>query len=122
MRLALPLILALVAAPGCKTVAPFVVAADSIDALGDQFLQTNDAFNRGYAAGIVSDEDQEAWASFADRFVVFYRPTFNALRAAKESRDDVEAGRLGAAIARIAAELADFYGRAKTAGLLKGPP
>jgi hypothetical protein len=121
MRLALPIAL-LLFAPACKTVAPFVVAADSLDALGEQFVQTNDAFNKGYASGLVTDDQQEAWASFADRFVLFYRPTMNALRIAKESKNDAEAGRLGVIVARYAEELAAFFAKAQVAGLFKGKP
>lgn len=109
-------------AQSCANTTALIVAGESIDAAGAQFVEVGAAMNKGLDAGKVTPEQYKAWAEFAKRFKAFYRPTVDAWKAAVRANDAALAGDLGAAVTTIVLELGGFYKALVDVGIIAVKP
>lgn len=110
MRFMLPLLLLFVAAPACTHTDRLIVAGESIDAIGDEFIVAWEAMNKGYTEGKIDKATYDKWGEFAPRGRAAYHEAASAWRAARKVGDAVAEKKWLDAALTIGAELAKFYG------------
>lgn len=111
------------ALPACSAAKAVIITGESADAVGQQFILASNAMQSAQKEGRCSKEEFLVWAEFSTRFDLFFGRGVDALKAARAIKDDVAANDIGAAVGRLAAELAGHYEGLKRAGLLpKGAP
>jgi hypothetical protein len=90
------------------TVTPWVASGRSLDVLGEQFLATASAFDKGLEAGKVTPEQYKAWRIFGERFQTAYGPAVGLWQAARRVNDTALERDTVAIVARLAVELGGF--------------
>jgi hypothetical protein len=111
------------AAQGCTHTDRLIVSGEAIDTVGDQFIITWEAMNKGYTEGKVTKETYDKWIEFAVKARPLYHEAASSWRAARKVGNAVEEKKWQDAAITIGFELAKFYNSLKEANLLpKGAP
>jgi hypothetical protein len=108
---------------GCTATKAVIITGETADQVGRDFILASNAMQAAQAQGRVSKEEFLVWANFSSRFDIFFGRGVDALKAARAIHDDIAAHDIGAAVGRLAVELAGHYEGLKRSGLLpKGAP
>ena len=102
----------------CTASQAFIVTGESITATGRQYVATETAMRKGVDEGKVTTAQFRVWGAFSDKFELGWDSAAAAWLRARATKQQVERGRIEAAIAGIVAELTGFYVRAREANLL----
>jgi hypothetical protein len=85
--LGLVMVLALVLAPSCSTVSPFVVSGESLDAAGRSFEATNSVMETAVRQGAISVDQYKTWRGFGMGFQLAFPAARQAWESARKAND-----------------------------------
>ena len=106
----LPLVILVLLLAACTLSKQFVLSGESLDALGQQFVQTGKLYDQLLENKSITVEDYRAWATFAKRFQAVYPPLVVAWRMAAASESPAaETKKIEDAIISLKNQLVSFY-------------
>lgn len=92
----------------CSTMTGFVASGETLDALGHQFVETNQLMAQAVQIRAIMPEDYRAWRTFGHRFQELYPLAVAMWEGARKVNDAVTEGKMAGLIAELAAELTKF--------------
>lgn len=92
----------------CTHEQAIVVTGESLDALGRQFVATNDAMTKARLAGAVTADGYAQWRTFGRKFQAAYPLALDLWRAADASGDERLQAQAAAMLAALGADLSKW--------------
>lgn len=96
------------------TTASLLVTGETLDALGQQFVETGKVFDALYEQRTITAKDYQAWADFAKSFKAYYPQAIGLWKAAKASKDQEGLAQAESIIRHLRTQLLLFVTRAAT--------
>lgn len=107
------ILLLAVAVAACTTTS-LLVTGETLDALGQQFLETGKVFDALYEQRTITAKDYVAWAEFAKSFKAYYPQAVGLWKAAKASKDKEGLDQAESIIRHLRTQLLVFVTQAAT--------